>query len=107
MDCGEEVGCQAVVAGCDPPEVFEATEHAFDGISVAAEIGREAVLPDAICLGRDVRHRALGFGQTSDLITVIAFVGVQDTGFFLTLCGAVATCVLAAVPGLPCRTLRA
>jgi hypothetical protein len=78
MDCGQKVGREAIVPGCDTSEVLEAAEHAFDGISVAVEIGREAVFPDAIGFGRDIGHCPLGFGQPSDLIAIVGLVSVQD-----------------------------
>ncbi len=82
MDGGQEVGGEAIVTGCDAPEVLETTEHAFDGIPVAAEVGRNAGLTDAIGLWRDVGHGALGFGQPTDLIAVIALVGMQDPAWW-------------------------
>ena len=38
-DSGEEVPCEFVVAGCDAAEVLDATEHAFDEISLAVGDG--------------------------------------------------------------------
>ena len=78
MDGSQKVDGEAVVSSCDSPEVLEAAEHALDCISVAVEVGREAILPDPIGLGRDVRHRALGFRQSTDLIAVVALIGMQD-----------------------------
>src|SRR5436190_21088717 len=57
-DCGEEVHSIAVVASGDASEVLQAAEHALDGVAVAIEEWREAVLPLPICLWRDVWHRA-------------------------------------------------
>ena len=42
----------AVVAGRDASEVLQAAEHALDGVAVAIEEWREAVLPLPICLWR-------------------------------------------------------
>src|SRR5947208_16454522 len=46
------------IAGRDASEVLQAAEHALDGVAVAIEEWREAVLPLPICLWRDVWHRA-------------------------------------------------
>ena len=43
----EEVLCEAVISGDNSAEVFEATEHAFDGVAIAIKIGRDAVIPFA------------------------------------------------------------
>ena len=40
----------------DPPEVLQATEHALDGVAIAIQERREAVLPFAIGLRRDVEQ---------------------------------------------------
>lgn len=78
MDGGEEVDGETVVAGGDASEVLQAAEHALDGVPVPIEIGREAVLPDPVHLGRDVRHRALRLDGATDAVAVVALVGVQD-----------------------------
>lgn len=78
MDGGEEVDGEPVVAGGDASEVLEATEHALDGVAIPVEVGREAVLPDPVRLGRDVRHRALRFDGATDAVAIVALVGVQD-----------------------------
>src|SRR5437763_15640596 len=77
-DCGEEVHGIAVVAGRDASEVLQAAEHALDGVAVAIEEWREAVLPLPICLWRDVWHRATLLDLLTDRISVVAIVGVQD-----------------------------
>src|SRR5206468_10565196 len=48
----EEVHGIAVVAGRDASKVLQAAEHALDGVAVAIEEWREAVLPLPICLWR-------------------------------------------------------
>jgi hypothetical protein len=48
------------------------------GVTVPVEGGREAVFPDAIGLGRDVRHRASLFDLPRQGIAVMALVRVQD-----------------------------
>ena len=53
-------------------------EHALDGVAVAIEERREAVLPFAIGLGRNVRHRAASFDLPTDGVGVITLVAVQD-----------------------------
>ncbi len=71
---------EAVVSSGDPAEVLEAAEHALDGVSVAIEIGREAVLPSPVGLGRDVRRGALALDLATDGVAVIALVTMQDFG---------------------------
>ncbi len=51
--------CEAVVSCCDPAEVLEASDHALDGVAIAVEVGREAILPAVVCLMRDVGCGAL------------------------------------------------
>jgi len=63
---------RAVVSRCDAPVVFQAAEHPLDGVEVAIEEWREAVLPFAIGLGRDVRHRTSFFDLTVDSIAVVS-----------------------------------
>lgn len=69
---------EAVVTGGDPAEVLEAAEHALDGIAVAIEVGREAVLPAPVGLGRDVRCDALALDLAAHGVTVVALVAVQN-----------------------------
>jgi hypothetical protein len=71
---------EAVVSGGDAAEVLEAAEHAFDGVAVAVEIGREAALPAAVGLGRDIGGGALVFDPAAHRVAVIALVGVHDLG---------------------------
>jgi len=72
---------EAVVAGGDPSEVLDASEHALDGIAVAVEEGREAVLPASIGLWRDIRRGALVLDFATDGVAVVALVAVQDRRF--------------------------
>src|SRR4029077_1699367 len=76
-DGGKEVVGQAVVSSGDASKVLEAAEHPFDGVAVAIEDWREAILPSPICLWRDVWHRAFTFDLTTDRIAVIAFVAMK------------------------------
>ena len=55
-DCGE-----AVVSGCDAPEVLQPADHALDGVAASVERGAEAALLTPVCPGRDIRHRGAGF----------------------------------------------
>ena len=71
---------EPVVAGGDPAEVLEAAEHAFDGVAVTVEIGREAALPATIGLRRDVGSSALALDLAAYRVAVIALVAVQDFG---------------------------
>ena len=69
---------EAVVACGDPAEVLEASEHAFDGVAMAIEIGREAALPAPVGLGRDVGGSALCLDLSAHGVAVVALVAVQD-----------------------------
>ena len=71
---------ETVVACGNPAEVFEAAEHAFDGVAVTVEIGREAALPATIGLRRDVGSSALALDLAAYRVAVIALVAVQDFG---------------------------
>ena len=62
----------------DPPEVLQSAEHAFDGVAIAVEERRKAVLPFSIGLGRDVRHRAVALDLPPDRVAVVTLVAVQD-----------------------------
>ena len=71
---------EAIVSGSNSPEILEASEHAFDRVAISIEIRREAVLPDAVDLGRDIGRRALALDLVTDGVGIIAFVGVEDFG---------------------------
>ena len=47
---------EAVISGCDSTKVFDASEHALDGVAVAVESRREAVFPAPVRLGWNVRR---------------------------------------------------
>ncbi len=68
----------AVVSGCDSAEILEASEKALDRVAVAVEVGREAVLPASVDLGRNIGSGALALDLSADGVAVIALVAVQD-----------------------------
>ena len=68
----------SIISRRDPPEVLQATEHALDGVAITIEERREAVLPFAIGLGRDVWHRSAILDLPTDGGAIIALVAVQD-----------------------------
>jgi len=76
----EEVDGVSVVSGGDAPEVLEAADHAFDGVSVAVEHGRETVLPAPLGPGRDIGHRTVLFDLPADGVAVVALVTMEDAG---------------------------
>ena len=78
MDVAEEVGGKFVVAGGDATAVFQAAEHALDGVSAFVEDLAEAAFPTTVTLGRDVGDRALLLNQVADAVAVIGAVGVND-----------------------------
>ena len=71
---------EAIVSGCDPTEVLEPAEHPFDGVAVPVEVRREAVLPDPVGFGRDVRRGAFFLDFPAHGIGVIALVGMNQIG---------------------------
>jgi hypothetical protein len=71
---------EAVVSCGDSSEVLEAPEHALDGVTVAVEIGREAILPAAVGFGRDVGCGTLALDLATDSVAVIPLITMQDFG---------------------------
>jgi hypothetical protein len=57
---------------------LQAAEHPLDGVSVAVEEGREAVLPLAIGLGWNVWHGAAIFNLPLNSVAVVSFVAVEN-----------------------------
>ena len=93
------MGGASFVSRCNAPEVLKAAEHALDGVAVAVEERREAGLPFAIGLGRDIRQRAMVFNLTTDRVGIVAFVCMQDIAVRKTVeqgCASGAICDLAA-----------
>ena len=71
---------EAIVAGGDAAKVLEAAEHAFDGVSMAIKVGREAALPAAVGLGRDVGCGAFALDLAAHGVAVVALVAMQELG---------------------------
>jgi hypothetical protein len=71
---------EAVVSCGNSSEVLEAPEHALDGVAVAVEIGREAILPAPVGLGWDVRRGTLALDLATDSVAVIPLITMQDFG---------------------------
>lgn len=80
MNGSEDVGGVAVVASCDASEVLDAAEHALDGVAVAIEERREAVLPNAVGLWRDVGEGSPVTDLATYGIAVVAFVCMNEPG---------------------------
>jgi len=70
----------AVVSSCDSAKIFEASEHALDGVAVAVQVGREAVLPTSVSLRWNIRSSPLALDFAADDVAVIRLVAVQDRG---------------------------
>ena len=70
----------AVVSSCDSAKILEASEHALDGVAVAVQVGREAVLPASVGLRWNVRSGPLALDLAADGVAVVALVAVQDHG---------------------------
>ena len=59
---------------------YDAAEHALDSSALSVEEGRVAVLPAAVELWRDVRHRAFALALAADAVDVIALIAIEDSG---------------------------
>jgi len=68
----------AVVSSCDSAKILEASEHALDGVAVAVQVGREAVLPTSVSLRWNIRSSPLALDFAADDVAVIRLVAVQD-----------------------------
>lgn len=80
MDEGEEVGCSAVVSGCDAAEVLELVEAALDAIAQLVEgevVGDE---PFAGWIAGDDGLGTLAGNEFAQRIAVISFVGDHMIG---------------------------
>ena len=75
---GEKVCGVSVISRRYAPEVLQAAEHPFDGVSPSIKERREAVLPLAVGLGRDVGDRAALLDLGADRVRVVTLVRVQD-----------------------------
>ncbi len=81
MDVAEEVSSELVVAGGEAAAVFQAAEHALDGVAALVEGLAEAAFPAAVGFGRDVGDCALLFDNIADTVAVIGAVGVNDAAY--------------------------
>lgn len=75
-----EVDGETVIAGGDTTRVFEAIEHALDGVPAFVKIWGKAVLPDARDLGRNVGSCALRSDFPAHGIRVVSLVAVDQLG---------------------------
>ena len=73
------MGGQPVVAGGDPAEVLQATDHALNRVASTLEHGREARLPASVHFGRNVGRGPTRLDLPAKGIAVVTFVGVQRT----------------------------
>lgn len=69
---------QTVISRCDPAEILDPSEHALDGVAVTIEMGREAILPAPVGLGRDVRCGTFALDLSANGVGIVAFVTVED-----------------------------
>jgi hypothetical protein len=74
-----------MVSGGNAPEVLQPAKHHLNRISVSVEEWREAGLPFAIGLGRDVGQRAVVFDLTPDSVGVVALVRMHDIAIWKTV----------------------
>ena len=68
MKCGHEGISAFVVTRGDPAEVFQAAEHALNGISGFVQDGTEAALPSTGRHDRDVWRGAKGFNRMPSIL---------------------------------------
>jgi len=68
----------AVVADCDAAESFQAAEHAFNGVAVAVEEGRETALQFAIGLSWNVHPRPVIRDLLANGVGVVDLVATED-----------------------------
>ncbi len=77
-----EVDGQPVVACGDAAEVFDAIEHPLDGVAIAVEHWREAVLPRPGDFGRNVGCGAMRLDFLAYGVGVVTLVALDDSGPF-------------------------
>jgi hypothetical protein len=78
VDVAQEVGRELVVADGEASAVFEAADHALDGVAALVECLAEAAFPHAVALGWDVWDCALLLDQVAEAVAVVWAVGVND-----------------------------
>lgn len=71
-DKAHEVGKEFVIAGCDPPEVFEFVEEPLDQIALLVEVFVVAMQSAAVRPGRD---DWFGAGLQNRVVKVFGIVG--------------------------------
>ena len=77
---GEKVSGEFVVSGCDPPEVLEFVEEAFDEVALAVDMEIDRALDLDVALGGDVSVGAAGLDEFDDGAGIIAAVGDHVAG---------------------------
>ncbi len=77
-----EVGGQPVVARRNTAKVFETIEHPLDGIAIAIEHRREAVLPRPGDFRRNVGCGAMRLDFLAHGIGVVTFIALDDSSPF-------------------------
>lgn len=80
FDEAHEVGEELVVARCNPPELLEFVEEAFDEIALFVEVGIIRTLNLPIALGRNDNLAASFSDFLVQMIGVIALVGDGGIG---------------------------
>lgn len=75
MNEGQERLGQFVIARGDTPEVFDASEEAFDQIAVPIEMTIEAALGDSIGAGRNDGLRPRRFDHGNEVVGIVPLVG--------------------------------
>jgi hypothetical protein len=74
-DGSEEVAGEFVEAGCDPAEMLELAEEAFDRISAAVKLGFNRALHDAMGRAGDVRPGASADDEIENRVAIVSSVG--------------------------------
>lgn len=78
MNTAKEGDGEPVVARRQPAVVFEAAEHALDGVAAFVERAAEAASPAAVRSGRDIRDSALRLNLLGDAIIVVGAVPMDN-----------------------------
>ena len=84
VDCGKEVSCGFVIAGCNGAELFEFAEEVLDEMARLVSLFIVVALGFAVAFWRD--HRRLSFSEQRfdhAFVGIDGFIGQQSIRFHL------------------------
>jgi hypothetical protein len=70
--------CEPIISGSNSSEILDPAKHSLDGVSVAVQIRREAILPAPVAFWWNIGRGTLVFDFSPDSISIIAFITMQD-----------------------------